>query len=297
MEKVVIEITKDAEIILKNAIQKNCESIFNFFMEWRTTNDKSSEKDAIAQCMLQMILTNSKSILSLSEGIQLVPTKGKKTVDPTSIIPILRSMYERTFIFHNIFVQPENETESNILLYLWQIRGLNNRQNLPFTPEEFEHKKEKEQVQIERLRSRIRGLLTELNITDLAKDKIDKIARSNSSNIYGYKYIKDEEGIILGMERISFSDSPKVLFGTDELYPLYTLLSFHSHPSYLGTLQFGQMFNNGYDTSMLIIILTNVIILQNFFIDDFCRVAKGAKEIWIEKGYNLLGANSNFKNS
>lgn len=292
MEKTVIGITKDAEIIyLRNAVQKNCESIFNFFMEWRTTNGKGSEKDAIAQCMLQMTLTNSKSILSLSEGIQLIPSEDKKTVDPTSIIPVLRSMYERTFIFHNIFVQPESETESKILFYLWQIRGLNNRQNLPFTPKEFEQQKEKELVQINNLIDQIDGLLAELDLADTAK-RISKIARSNSSNILGYKYIKDEKGKIIDLLKISFSDSPKELFGTDKLYPLYTLLSFHSHPSYLGTLQFGQMFNNGYDTNMLIVILTNVIILQNYFINDFCCAVNGAKEIWIEKGYNLLGANS-----
>ena len=54
--------------------------------------------------------------------------------DIPSMAAIVRSMYELEFVFHNLFVEQPTEAERNVILYLWEIKGLNNRQGLQLVP-------------------------------------------------------------------------------------------------------------------------------------------------------------------
>ncbi len=273
---------------LMNCMRNNCDTLFLFFKKWRGENPNPSEYDCVAQCMLQMIITNSQSILSLANGIKIIPQSEATIVDPTSMISILRTLYERVFIFHNIFIQTANEEERRILFNIWQTRGLNNRQNLKVIQSQYKEKAEKERNEILKLRDESIALLENISITNDAKNELSKYIKSDSSNIVGFIFMKDDNGKIITIKRVALSDSPAVLFTDNSLSNFYAFLSLHSHPSYLGTLQFGQMFNSSEDKSLLSSILMSALVFQNIFAKDFCSFVKGAKEAWDNGHYELL---------
>ena len=91
---------------LKTCVKDISESMFNIFYPWRkNTNPQNVTEDkAIAQCIFQMVMCKTHSILSLSEGISIIPNNENfKLIDANSIYSVLRSLYETIFIFRNIF--------------------------------------------------------------------------------------------------------------------------------------------------------------------------------------------------
>lgn len=265
---------------LMHCVNVNYDCMSKLLSEWRRQHTSATEKDAIAQCLLQMMLCNTKSILLLFEGLKIVPGNNYTLVDPISMVSILRSIYERTYIFHNIFVEADSENEKRILFIIWQIRGLNNRQTIEDIPSIYIDKKEKEKQDIESLRQEAETTLTELPITSYAKKKVQSIINSNSSSIKGYRFQKSPKGEIIDFQTINLTDSPYELFNDQGFVNIYKLLSWHTHPSFLGVLQFGQMFNEEEDKSLAKTILTSLLFLQNKFINDFLLVVDGAKTIY-----------------
>jgi hypothetical protein len=264
---------------LEVMMKKNCNTMYSLLHKWRETrNEKVTEQEAVAQCLLQMMICNVRSILLLCDGIKITDEIQTTLVDPTSMISILRSMYERAFIFHNIFVEPETSNEKDLLFYLWQIRGLNNRQNWDCIPQRHRQKEQKEKGDIQSLRLHAETLLDKMNIDECTKKKIIRCLNRSSSSIKGYNFIK-RGGQITDFKEISLTDSPMALFGKNAT-PLYTLLSLHSHPSYIATLQFGQMFNDKYDQKLLKTLLTSVLFCQAKFVCDFCQSVPGAQIIF-----------------
>lgn len=115
---------------LKTCVKDISESMFNIFYPWRkNTNPQNVTEDkAIAQCIFQMVMCKTHSILSLNEGISIIPNNENfKLIDANSIYSVLRSLYETIFIFRNIFIMPDTDEERRLLLNLWIIRGLYNR--------------------------------------------------------------------------------------------------------------------------------------------------------------------------
>ena len=62
--------------------------------------------------------------------------------------------------------------------------------------------------------------------------------------------------------------------------PLYRFLSIHGHPSFLGVLQFGQMFNTNDDIKFQRILLIIASKLASIVAIDFRDNIIGAKEIY-----------------
>lgn len=280
--------TYSVEQIIKTYIyilNKNCETMFALFSEWREKYKNCSEMDAIGQCMLQMTICNIRSIISLCPGIQITQECSTTIVDPISMIPILRSVYERTYIYHNIFIETENDDEKDILLSIWKIKGLNNRQNLSNVPAEYKSKEQQEKNDIASIRNSVIEKLNKMEITETAKAKIAKVTTKEGSSITGYSFIKDN-GTIVNFESIPLNRTPILLFGED-CKVLYTLLATHAHPSYLGTLQFGQMYNEeNEDKQYVITILNSLLLCQVLFVTDFCKATTGASKIFASLSQN-----------
>ena len=64
---------------------------------------------------------------------------------------------------------PDTDEERRLLLNLWIIRGLYNRQKCDYTPNRFQEKQEKEQKDIQKLKDEIRNLATNLQMSEGAK--------------------------------------------------------------------------------------------------------------------------------
>lgn len=265
---------------IKKHLHMISDYIFDAFYNWRREREdkECTEKDAIAQCMMQMLICKIQSLLVLSEGVS-VSSINIKVVDPISMIAIWRTLYEMTFIFHNIYIMPDSDKEHEILLYLWQIRGLNNRQINGISNYLYEKDKEKQQTELREivaLKDRISEIVEELNLIDQVKEQIENALKKDSSMISGFKFNK-KDGKIIGFERINFADSYKYLFSDPRLCVLYNFMSMHSHPSYLTVLQFGQLFNNNENVRFIKTILTGVCKLSSIFFFDFCNSIKGAQ--------------------
>lgn len=258
-------------------------TMFNLYFNWRKANDKKeiSEADAIAQCILQIMTCKIQSFLKLSEGITVIPqNKSFMVLDIPSLIAIIRSMYELVFVFHNLYAEQESEEEKKIILYLWKIRGLNNRQGLSNVPEEYRNQEEFERMQIEKLREKIRNIVNELNVSVEVKQQIENVIKSSSTNIKGYKFEKDNDGKIVRFKDFRMEDNADGLLSLDEYINVYRLWSVHTHPSYLGVLQFGRMYNQGSEKQFLSTLLITTCKLACRMIKDFSEGIDGAREIY-----------------
>ena len=106
--------------------------------------------------------------------------------------------------------------------------------------------------------------------------QLNNIIDNQSVNIKGYKFLKDETGSrITELKGISFQEEEILCEGN---IPIYGFLSMHAHPSYLGVLQFGQIYNKNEDKKLLETILLSASKLASKFAIDFRDNVIGGKE-------------------
>ena len=278
----------DMIAITYNNLEHTCNNMYAILDKFRSDIAKSNDMEdiAIAQGLLQMAICRTQSLLKLSKGICIVPNREEPILlEPISMIPILRSLYELIFIFRNIYIMTDTEEERLILLNIWKIRGLNNRQKVEVPRNDLEtsnvylEKQKKELDNIEKMRQKIESILSTMDITESAKSNIKKIIKSTSSSINGYKFEKSGS-CITSFSTISLTSSPKHLYNSTQLYAVYTFLSMHTHPSYISLLQFGQMFSNEHYKRLMKIVLMSACVLNSHFIQDFCQVVPECQEIY-----------------
>ena len=280
ISNIIANMSKDELLnIMRKEVEHGCKIMFNLSYNWRLKYKNTNEKENFAFYMFQQQLANIKSILELSMGIDIYPGQTEnKVIEPTSIISVVRSVYERMFIFHCIYVLPETREEQDIFFYIWLIKGLKNRQNIEAT-EQYKEKQLKEKEEIENEIEKIQIRTNSLNIKRKAKEKILKIANDKDLTPKGYKFIKNSNNKIVGIKKISLSGASNELFGKN-FPPIYRFFSMHTHPSYLGTLQFSQLFDGKEDKSFMLILLKSIALFQGKIIHDFVSTIEGAKEIY-----------------
>lgn len=263
------------------SLKRMCDNMYKIVVNFRTNIAKPGYKEdiAIAQCILQMAICKTRSLLQLSHGISIAPNRMDIILfDPTSMFSILRSLYELVFTFRNIYIMTETEGERQILLDIWKICGLNNRQKENALPndsnQEFHEKQEKEANDIEFMRQEVISILATLNIKESAQKDVEKtlneIIKKKKSSIKGYEFVKDGSYITI-FRKISLTESSKYIFENPQFGIIYTIFSMHTHPSYLSILQFGQMYNDNQYKKRLHEILTSACILNAHLIQDFCQ--------------------------
>lgn len=286
---------------LKRQVGIISDSLFHIFKSLRNNESEKScpEHIAIAQCLLQIALCKMKSILLLSDGISIFSQNDSiKVPDIPSMIAIERSLFEMVFIFHNIFDRTDSEHERQILLNIWEIRGLNNRQGIATISDEQKEMQSNEKEHINQLRRWNSEIMQMMNISPKARQEIEKATNSMSSMPKGYAF-KKENGVIVSFEEKTFTASAKELFADEKVAEvIYSLMSSHAHPSYLGVLQFGKMFKDSGYLQHLRTILKGVCLLSSFLVDDFCKNIKGGKSYFDtlpEESKNILNAYMSFK--
>ena len=282
-EKIFGNIGIDGQIaIMRNGLGTVCNGLFHLFYNWHRSKGKNdiSESDAIAQCILQIIVCKIRSLLDMSNGINVRPEKDTiRILDIPSLISVLRSLYEMAFVFHNIYAEQETKEERDIVLYIWAIRGLNNRQNMPIIPLAFKEKAENEKKQIEDLKNRIISIVTNLDMSDEIRKQLINVASMKTVEIKGYRFRKDSENNrIIAFEDYRYEEGAEALLRTDA--PTYRFLSIHGHPPYLGVLQFGQLFANDTDKEFFRTILTCACKLSSTIVVDFYKNIRGADIIF-----------------
>ncbi len=258
----------------------NC--MLNLHYNWRryVETKEVDEADAIAQCMLQMMICKVHSVIKLSEGNAILPEQSSiKILDIPTLASVVRNMYEMAFVFHNIFVEQASTEERDILLYLWEIKGLNNRQGLHEVPAEYKDQEENEKEQIEELRNKIIAILDKMNVSAKVKKDILHIIETKGSNIKGYSFEKDNDGKIVSFKDVrydaGFNEFQK------HIHPdTYKFMSFITHPSYLSVLQFGQMFNKNEDKTHLRTLLAVATQMASRMCLDFVHGVTDAQTVY-----------------
>ena len=283
------------DISVEKCLQEIIDTIWIIQRKWREEHSVQMDvNDAMSHCMLQMMMTKLRSLQVLAKGLPVLPNKPSSTIimDIPSLASIVRGIYEMAFIYHNIFISTENEQERDILLTLWKIRGFNNRQNLN-PPEDIYIKKiDDEKTYIESLRREIILVLDKINILQSARREIEKVANKDNNNICGYKFEK-KDSVIVSFKSVPFSNC-EALFSHNYFNALYPYFSSQSHPSYLGVLQFGQMFNAEADKDMAKTIIISACICASKFTKDFCVVVADGEKYFKEYTKDLLSTISLF---
>ena len=129
------------------------------------------------------------------------------------------------------------------------------------------------------LKEKVELLAEQLHLSEELRNQLRKVTASTKSDIKGYRFKKDiESNRIVAFEDTRFNDGAEDLLKTNA--PVYRLLSIHGHPSYLGVLQFGQLFNNGTDKEFLRTIMTCACKLASTIAVDFRNHITGADEIF-----------------
>ena len=259
------------------AIRKLLDEIIDVILQWRRENPNACEADCISQCNLQMATSTVESILSLAKGIHWGPHQ-IFLIDTNACASLVRSLYERAFIYRNIFITTDNIEERDLLLYIWEIRGLNNRLNLKDVPEQFNANQENDRQEVFKLRKRLYEMVENMDTTKSSREQISNAIKRDTAQIKGFKFIK-EDGKIIKFENISLEDSTKYFFDDSSMRDTYTYLSLTSHPSYLGLLQFGIRYKNRNDESELIYIYLSLTYhLLSEITLDFCRATTNAQK-------------------
>lgn len=246
-------------------------------LQWKKENPNACEADCISQCNLQMATSTVESILSLAKGIHWWQHQ-TILIDTNACASLVRSLYERAFIYRNIFITTDNLEERDLLLYIWEIRGLNNRLNLKNVPEQFNAHQGNDRQEVFKLRKRLYEMIGKMETTKNSREQIANAINKDTAQIKGFRFIK-EDGKIIKFENISLEESTKYFFDDSSMRDTYTYLSLTSHPSYLGLLQFGIRYKNRNDENELICIYLSLTYhLLSEITLDFCRATTNAQK-------------------
>ena len=283
-----IDPLKSMEAIVDN-------SMFPIFRKWHTTHNSKediSEYDLVSQNLFQSMISKAKSLRLVFNGFS-IKDDDSKIIDISSMASIMRNIYETAFIYHSIFIKPNNDNERKILFYLWQLRGFNNLTQLPDILPEYISRKVKTKKKIDDLRNNIREIIEQIEITAKAKNEIINAIRQETTKLGGYIFKKDTDNTIANFQRVSF-DKSDFFFNNKRYANLYNYLSIHSHPTYLGLVEFGQMYDGKsvYEHANLIIIMACICLSKFTF--DFCESIDGGKSLW--KEYSEDRSTINFYN-
>ena len=227
-----------------NSIESSHE-LMNIFLEYFYNVISKHHEDPIyiqahvdAKIVFQMIFTKAIHIKKLLEGVGFKSRFGGKLnpiIDPTSIAPLIRTLYETVCVFHLIYILPDSQQKKDLVYNLWVSSGLKYRQRFNFSLPGSLEKLEQERILIERIKEEIEN-------TDLFKSLTEK----NKSKILIKLKEKDYKISFTGLDInfLSWQDvSGTMDFKNDIFANIYSYFSLYAHPSNVSVFQFEMMFS------------------------------------------------------
>lgn len=242
---------------------------------------KPHKTQALAEASVvhQMMFTKLLSIQKLIEGISYSESGDQKLdtiIDPTTILSLIRNVYETAFTFSLIFRRTNEGEQRDIAYYLWVIAGLNYRQKFcEFTTlEESKRKIKAEKETIEELLSIIKN-------TDIYKSSEQKVRNviDHMIRVKDFKLIFEDETV----KQLNWGNSREVFeLNNDLMDRTYTYFSLYAHPSNVSVFQFSDMFDKEQEAFKGIINLNlkNTFSLYSFFIADYINLFPETFEIF-----------------
>ena len=257
---------------LRHSLSELSAIMYKIYVEWWVSEKHVTESEHIACNMYRMMIFKAKSIWLMSKGIIIVRTQKGIIPDPSTMYPVLRSMYELLFLFRCMFASSRNDKERELLIYLWKIKGNNNLVKMP--DEELDNakqsQKESAQDENEKLKSKIWELADELLLSPSITKKIEK-QLTDYPALKGFKFDHFEQSAnISDFQPLDFS---KDFMGMDlsGVSYIYSHYSAHSHPSYLGVKHFEEMYTNKEEDKYVKEILEHSCKYLVRFMREFCE--------------------------
>lgn len=275
---------------LKDFAKEMSEIMYHMFIEWYLTFHRPmTECEIMAMNMYKMMIWKAKTILLLSDGIEILPTQKDIIYNSSNMYPVLRSMFEMLFLFRCVYASSKNDLERGLLLKLWKIRGNDNIILIPNSEldEELRNKKESAKQENKILRTDILGLANELSLSPAITDSILKNAYIVSPTLKGYMFEHcDECDTITAFRELNFSDNAlnTTLAGASYRYSQF---SAHSHPSFLGVKSFENTYYEHEEKLETKKILEHTIHFLYLFIKDFCEYKEEYRHIYEERGNRI----------
>ena len=277
---------------LRLLLKEMSETLFHIYIDWfRTFRRPLTECEIMATNIYRMMVWKAKTILLLSNGIEILPTQKEIIANPSNMYPVLRSMYEMLFLFRCIYVSSRNDDERELLLKVWKIRGNNNLMQIPKDEldDELRNKKENAKQENKTLICDIHNLESKLSLSPSIIGSIELCINSSTPVLKGFKFEHcDNCDAIIDFRDMNFSDKEmnRDLSGTSYSY---TQLSAQSHPSFIGVKDFADTYNKKEEIEATKQILKQTIHFLHLFVKDFCEYKEEYRHIYDEKGSRIEG--------
>ena len=268
---------------MKNKTMADCLTMVDVFRDFlfevilkHQQDEVTSQADADAKIVVQMMLSKLIHIRKLLEGAGIESPKGKLNpiVDPTIIASLVRNIYETVGTFNLIYVHTKSSDEKVILYNLWVIAGLKYRQRFitnaksQESTEKFEAEKKEIEVSIQQIEAT--GLYKGLSEENQAKIK-DRI----KSKEFRVKFENNE------VKFLRWQDLCDVLGFKEGFFDnIYTYFSLNAHPSNVSIFQFREMFGKETEAFKELTLIDMKFCFSMFssFVADFIKVFPKVKE-------------------
>ena len=280
---------------LRLSVEELTTIMFDIFIDWKVCqNVPLTNSELMAENIYRMMIFKAKSICLMSNGIIVTPKQKGVILDPSTMYPVLRSMYETFFLFRCIFVSSNNDNERELLFNLWMIRGNNNLIQIPDDEldEETRTIKKSKKAENKTLRREIRELMKRLSLSPTIIDDIENCMNNSSPVLKGFTFEHCEHcNSITAFHDLNFSDRKMSLALSDISY-IYTHYSAHSHPSYIGVKHFEEMYySNSYsEDNFMREILEGTLIYICRFMDDFCKYKESYRTFYDQRRSDINAA-------
>jgi len=252
-----------------------------FFEVISKHHGKPHESRALAEATMvhQMMFTKLLSLKKLLNGISYEENGEQKLntiLDPTTILSLIRNIYETAYTFSLVFRKANEGEQREIAYNLWVIAGLNYRQKFKEHSQLDESKRK-----IEAEKKTIDELVRAISETDIynkseqkVRNVIDHLIRSKD-----FKVIFEGDSV----KQLNWGNSKEVFeLNTDLMDQTYTYFSLYAHPSNVSVFQFSEMFDSKKEGFKEIINfnLKNTFSLYSFFIADYIKLFPDTLEIF-----------------
>lgn len=247
----------------------------DFFMKviWEHhSRPVSTQRMADAKIIFQMFFSKMLSLKNALGGVSFRAKNGSflnPIIDPTTFIPIVRTIYESVCAFEIVYIIPDTEDKKNLIYNLWVKAGLEYRQRFAtgITEPELLKKIAEEQQEIQNCKNFIETAQTYINLGEQEKNKIQTTMSNKDFKVY----INGN-----GVQKLSWQEISSLFGGTriDLIFKnIYTYFSLYAHPSQVAIFQFQDLFAK--DKPFIDIILLNVkfsMVLLSIFLADYIKL-------------------------
>jgi hypothetical protein len=246
----------------------------------------------LSETLLYKFFFHGLTIQNIFSGITLQSEyyskemSGKSIIDISSAKVVLRAQFETFLMYHHIYVNPETEALKELRYYAWIYSSLLQRQDFPAETEYGKKQKEKDRIELGKLREIIANLPAYQKLTDNQQQAL--IEKGSGKLFNHWAAVLKETG---------FNES-------NPFYTIYIMLCIYAHSEGLSVIQlehqpgglentYSQAFLDLHHSKLLVCLMINSItglfeVAKNRYdtlpnttkwsIDFYSRLAKLSKE-------------------